>query len=81
MSSFLPSRLVIHQILLGLVTGLKNLVDRPFQEFEKSRPTTRQDSIKNGRLWSTIIDRPKSTDQGDDHRLTTTKRQSNRNGG
>ena len=39
---------------LGLVAGLKNLVDRPFQKFEKSRPTRRPDSTKIGRLWSTI---------------------------
>jgi hypothetical protein len=47
---------VKNTILLGLVVGLKNLVDRPFQKFEKSRPTSRPDSTKSGRLWSTKVD-------------------------
>jgi hypothetical protein len=57
--------------LVGLLAGLKNLVDRPFQKFEKSRPTRRPDSTKTGRLWS-IIGRQLLVDQSRPTRSMTT---------
>ena len=57
--------------LLGLAAGLKNLVDRPFQKFEKSRPTSRPDSTKTGRLWPTT-GRQLLVDQSRPTRSTTT---------
>ena len=42
------------------MAGLKNLVDRPFQKFEKSRPTSQPDSTKTDRLRPTFSSRESS---------------------